>query len=52
MSTTADDPGNEENDSLFEDGWVRDVTRMGILWLIGTIIAVFLLLYVGPIVLG
>jgi hypothetical protein len=52
MSTTADDPENEESSSLFEDSWVRDVTRMGILWLIGTIIAIFLLLYVGPIILG
>ncbi|MFB6228573.1 MAG: hypothetical protein ABEH88_08430 [Halobacteriales archaeon] len=52
MSTTADDSGNGENGSLFEDSWVRDVTRMGILWLIGTIVAIFLLLYIGPMIFG
>lgn len=52
MSTAADDPENDENGSLFDDNWIQDVTRMGVLWLVGTIIAVFLLLYVGPMILG
>jgi hypothetical protein len=51
MSTNAEDSGGEENGSLFEDSWVRDVTKMGIGWLIGTIIAILLLIFVGPQVL-
>lgn len=46
MSTTGDDPGNEKSSSLFEDSWVRDVTRMGILWLIGTVTAIILLFFI------
>jgi hypothetical protein len=51
MSATNDGRGNEDPGSLFSDGWIRDVTKMGIGWLIGTVIAIFLLLYVGPMVL-
>jgi hypothetical protein len=49
MSTTGDAP-NGENGSLFGDEWIRDVTKMGIGWLVGTVIAILLLLFVGPIV--
>jgi hypothetical protein len=51
MSASTGDPGNEENGSLFEDAWDRDVTKMGIGWLIGTIIAIVLLIFVGPMIL-
>lgn len=49
MSINADTDRDEQG-SLFEDEWIRDVTKMGIGWLIGTVIAIILLLYVGPIV--
>jgi hypothetical protein len=52
MSASGDKHGGETGGSLFEDSWVRDVTRMGILWLIGTVIAIFLLIYIGPMLLG
>jgi hypothetical protein len=48
MSAGAGDPRTDENGSLFDDDWVRDVTKMGIGWLIGTIIAILLLVFVGP----
>jgi len=51
MSARTGDSENEEDGSLFQDSWVRDVTKMGIGWLIGTIIAILLLVFVGPMVL-
>jgi len=51
MSARTEGSENEENGSLFQDAWIRDVTKMGIGWLIGTIIAILLLIFVGPKVL-
>jgi hypothetical protein len=48
MSASTGDSSSEENSTLLEDNWVRDVTKMGVMWLIGTIIAILLLLFVGP----
>jgi len=50
MSTSAGDVPNEENGSLFSDEWIRDVAKMGLGWLVGTVIAIVLLLFVGPMV--
>lgn len=51
MVESTGNPGSEENSTPLEDSWVRDVTKMGLLWLIGTIIAILLLLFVGPMIL-
>ncbi len=51
MAESTGNPGSEENSTLLEDSWVRDVTKMGLLWLVGTIIAILLLLLVGPMIL-
>ena len=51
MSTPPEEPPVEDGGSLFEDEWIRDVAKMGIGWLVGTIVAIILLLFVGPMVL-
>jgi hypothetical protein len=47
MSTNSEGPG-EDDGSMFDDPWVNDVTKMGIGWFIGTVVAILLLLYVLP----
>lgn len=51
MSASTGDSSSEEDGAIFEDSWIRDVTKMGVMWLIGTIIAILLLLFVGPMIL-
>ena len=50
MSTPAEESPAEDGGSIFEDDWIRDVTKMGIGWLVGTIIGIILLVFVGPMV--
>jgi len=45
MSARAEDDGDG---SLFDDTWVRDVTKMGVIWFIATVTGIMLLLYVLP----
>jgi len=47
MSTDSGGAGGDDG-STFDDTWVNDVTKMGIGWFIGTVIAILLLLYVFP----
>jgi len=47
MTTNPREPGDEDG-SLFDDAWVNDVTKMGVGWFVGTVVAILLLLYVLP----
>jgi hypothetical protein len=50
MSTPAEESPAEDGGSIFQDEWIRDVTKMGVGWLVGTIIGIVLLVFVGPMI--
>ena len=38
----------DSDGSVFEDPWVRDVTKMGVIWFVATVVGIVILLYVLP----